>query len=153
MSHFYLHPDDRRWLKRWFRNNLVCVVAIIAFVSLLHFSAVVQDSVSANAVQRPDRVVTPEGWRRTTRGWEHTSQWHFNRADASSVSDSPPQVQSRQVQSRWVQSRWVTGKLETLRRISPLVIAMTQIAAVAIIICLSGRARRSVRNGEADPVS
>ncbi|MDF1842238.1 MAG: hypothetical protein P1U77_12440 [Rubripirellula sp.] len=143
MSHFYLHPDDRRWLKRWFRNNLVCVAAIIAFVSILHVSAVVQESVNANSVREQGEAVIPEGWRRTAKGWVHTSQWHFSQAEATSIPKLP----------RGVQLRWLGDAMETVRRTSPLVIAMMQIASVAIIICLSRRTPRSVRAGEVHPIS
>ena len=143
MSHFYLHPEDRRWLKRWFRNNLICVAAIIVFVSILHISAVVQESVTANSVRGQDEAVIPEGWRRTAKGWVHTSQWHFSQAETTSVPKS----------SGGVEPRWFGNAMETVRRTSPLVIAMMQIASVAIIICLSRRTPRRVWAGEVHPIS
>ena len=141
MSLFYLHPDDRRWLKRWFRNNLVCVAAIIGFLLILRFSAMVQDDANASSVQGKNQVVIPEGWRRTTQGWEHTTQWHFTQ-----VTDSAPAAALPLAQPKWVM---IT--METLRRTSPLVIAMAQLAAVAGIIGLSKRRRSSDQAGEIRP--
>lgn len=143
MNYFYLHPDDRRWLKRWFRNNLICLAAIIAFVSILHISAVVQESVKANSVRGQDEAVIPEGWRRTAKGWVHTSQWHFSQAETTSVPKSP----------RGVQPSWLRDAMETVRQTSPLVIAMMQITSVAIIVCLSRRTPNAARAGEVHPIS
>lgn len=35
MNFFYIHPDDLRWLGRWLRNNLLCIVAIICFLLMI----------------------------------------------------------------------------------------------------------------------
>ncbi len=126
MSLFYLHPDDRRWLKRWFRNNLVCFAAIVGFLLLLRISSAIPLTTSSDA----SSAVAPEGWRRTNRGWEHTSNWHLTRHDEMQYAGMPG-----------FPPTWATMTMETVRNTSPLVITLAQLAAIGMIVRFSNRRR------------
>jgi len=137
MNLFYLHPDDRRWLKRWFRNNLVCFACIIGFLLLLRLASMVPEAIGSldafgNRVDQDATVaVSPYGWRRTNEGWQHTSTWM--RSSNHDVASSEP----RPLPS--MQPAWAIITMETVRRTSPLVIASIQITLIAIIIRISLR--------------
>lgn len=126
MSFFYIHPDDRRWLKRWFRNNLVCFAVIVLFLLTLRLSTAVRPEpvVTDEPVAAAHEVVVPEGWRRTNRGWEHTSRWQL----------AEPSDATRYASVALVQPIWATTTMETVRNTSPLVIAVMQITAIALIV-------------------
>jgi len=82
------------------------------------------------------RSVPPSGWRRTNRGWEHTSNWttpnHIN--PNRSISELIAMQQANE-------PVWLQGVLRTVRRIPPLAIAGIQVTLVAILM-LSHRRHR-----------
>lgn len=133
MNLFYLHPDDRRWLKRWLKNNLVCFAAIVAFITLLKFASMVPEVIESRSragADTPSSTIPadPSGWRRTNDGWQHTSTWlRQPHRETSEATMMQPKV------------TWATIVMESLRRTSPLVIATMQIVAIGIILYFARR--------------
>ncbi|MEM8670839.1 MAG: hypothetical protein AAGG48_25145 [Planctomycetota bacterium] len=132
MSLFYLHPEDRRWLKRWFRNNLVCLGIIVAFLMMLSFASSVPQMINVSAVQSESNAITPEGWRRTNRGWEHTSRWML-----------PTESQHRfPIADASLEPAWTSLNSNPVPRAVPLAIALAQIGLIVTIFRAS-RTRRA----------
>ncbi|TWU42824.1 hypothetical protein [Novipirellula artificiosorum] len=82
------------------------------------------------------RSIPPMGWRRTNRGWEHTSTWPREtqfRTDRS-ISELIALQESRE-------PKWLQFTLEKVSQIPPLMIAVLQITAIAALIHLSRHKR------------
>ncbi|TWU41592.1 hypothetical protein Q31b_30430 [Novipirellula aureliae] len=82
------------------------------------------------------RSVPPSGWRRTNRGWEHTSNWTMPNHFGANRSISELIATQQASEPKWLQL-----VLSTVRRIPPLMIAAIQVTAVAILM-LSHRGHR-----------
>ena len=79
----------------------------------------------AELVYLPPRRTTsvrPNGWRKTSKGWEHTSSWEVK-----------PSLAEVLIQERARESHWISFFLQGVRSIPPLAYASLQIAAIAAI--------------------
>ena len=90
-------------------------------IPTMHATAQVVASTSAPV------SVSPQGWRRTANGWEHSSQW---RALSLSLNDLILAQQQRE-------PAWVQGALQRVRSLPPLVFCAMQLAMVALIVWVS----------------
>ena len=81
-------------------------------------------------------AVIPQGWRLTPYGWEDASAW------AQPIVQ--PDINALIDQQRSLQPAWIRFSFERISGVPPLMIALLQIIAVAIIINLSNRSK-SVR--------
>jgi hypothetical protein len=154
MKLFKLHPDDARWLCRWMRSNLVCVLAILCFLAAIRNESPVpfatmrqvqadQSLTLQSADLSPDvgtamppetelvlldsrrpNPVAPEGWRRTDQGWEHVSTWRPMPRPLDEIIET--QVDQ--------EPAWVRFILDRLRSVPPLMFALIQITAIAAIV-------------------
>ena len=89
---------------------------------------------------REANPVSPQGWRRTDRGWEHVSTWRkFGRPLAEIVMDQ----QERE-------PGWIKSGLASIRKLPPLAFAMLQITAISAIFWLSQRDRRRSPDADSD---
>ncbi|TWT48080.1 hypothetical protein Pla22_50800 [Rubripirellula amarantea] len=77
----------------------------------------------------------PEGWRRTSQGWEFASDWHDE-------SQYQTPVMTKSI-NRWIEVQknrephWVQATLDAVRRLPPLTFAILQVAAVAVAISIT----------------
>ncbi|QDT03440.1 hypothetical protein K227x_18230 [Rubripirellula lacrimiformis] len=144
MKAFYIHPDDARWLARWLRGNLCGCVIIASFlwllsndapthpipslgaISILPTTSVASSADTPPIVSRPI-AKSPEGWRRTSNGWEHTSTWA---PVARTLGEWIAEQQTREPQ-------WVQRLLAELRQTPPLIFALCQITAIVAVVVLT----------------
>jgi len=158
------HKNEIRWLRRWLKGQIAFGAMVLMFVVLVRAqSPQFGDSVSDLEVQgsieagsdrvkigeaiskelppeteliylhrSPANPVAPTGWRRTQHGWEDVSTW-------PTKAPSLPEIVMRQ---ELQESAWIRDSLQTLRRVPPLVFAMLQLAAVAVIIGRAQQARQ-----------
>ncbi len=139
MQYFYVHPDDARWLRRWLRNNVLCVAAILGFLALIRWDAyppleVMQRAGAVHVVESGQpRAVAPQGWRRTNRGWEHVSTWRRPSRDLAEII--------RLQETR--EPAWIRSILAGLRGIPPLVYAFIQVGAIAAIVHVTRRGEQT----------
>lgn len=133
MSFFHVHPDDVRWLRRWLRGNLICMLVCGCLLMMLRMETSVRPSsirVAADVTATHPAII-PQGWRRTQDGWEHTTTWRTRIwPRAVDLDESPAQP--------W----WIQGTLAMLRAVPPLVFAIVQIALIAIIVAAASRLKR-----------
>jgi hypothetical protein len=80
-------------------------------------------------------AVVPDGWRRTRHGWEHTSTWTNLFANAS--INELIEIQRRR------EPAWVRYGFAKLRAIPPLMVAVLQIAAIAVIVSIAESRRQA----------
>lgn len=150
------YQKEIRWFRRWLKGQLAFAAMVLMFVVLVRAqSPQIPDSVNdlehqASAQTGSSRVetrdatskelppeteliylhrspanpVAPTGWRRTQNGWEDVSTW-------PAMAPSLPEIVMRQ---ELQESAWLRDSLRTLRRVPPLVFAMLQLAAVAVIV-------------------
>ena len=154
MKFFYVHPNDARWLRRWLANNIVCVLAIVCFLVTIRLATSVppatikRASADRSAVMQgdlppeTDRVlpnsrernpVAPEGWRRTDQGWEHVSTWPPIPRPLFEI------IQSQQDR----EPAWIQLLLAKLRNVPPLIFALIQVTAIAVIVNARGSKQNS----------
>ncbi len=152
MKYFHVHQDDLAWLGRWLRSNLAFATAGMTLMIAMQYqpnmpTAPAHEAISETSfdsseqlpaetelvllTSRPQNPVAPEGWRRTRDGWEHVSTW-------DTVGQSINQLIAAQ-QER--EPAWLRVAFAKIRRIPPLMIAMMQITAIAVIVNVS-RSRR-----------
>ncbi|MFK8114110.1 MAG: hypothetical protein AB8B91_18050 [Rubripirellula sp.] len=140
MKYFYVSPQDARWLRRWLLNNLVGVVAIVGVIMVIRVESSVPDVgphqvISVNQVVGSDSsllhkptAVAPEGWRRTSSGWQHVSTWR---------KSSPPIAVVDQQES--IEPTWIDQTLQRIQGVPPLMFALIQITAIAAIVNIAGK--------------
>ncbi len=155
MSNFGFNKNDVRLLKHCLWVNAKCVAMIVAFVIVLRLthetpahsiasipvaqmsvaqipvtatSSVVSTSTLTSAEGRPLNPIPPTGWRRTNRGWEHTSSWPQTSGlgQTHSISELIAMQESRE-------PRWLNTVLGRVGGIPPLMIAVLQITMIAVI--------------------
>jgi hypothetical protein len=149
-----LHPEDARFLRRSLRNNLLCCLAITAFVLAIRSEQATTLSAAKRAqADSPTPAImvsdsppetqavlltstspiarAPEGWRRTEQGWEHVSNWSLPR----SLGDIIESQQRRE-------PVWAQFTLDLLNAVPPLVYGLIQIAAITVIVNIGGRRKR-----------
>jgi hypothetical protein len=159
-----VHPDEWKWLKGWLRSNLTVASLIYSF---LIFAQVTPDlpvvsgqAATADVVQRDHLAATiprpaaesplppetdlvlltsrrpnpvaPEGWRRTVNGWEDASTW----------TTLGPSISQRIIAQQSREPEWVRNLFVTILGISPLMIALLQLTAVAAIVHVAQTRRR-----------
>ena len=145
MKFFYLHPNDVRWLCRWLRNNLLCMVAIVCFLltirlaSSMPLAPITRSQVDHSSAATGDLPhegelllltsrhpipVAPEGWRRTDKGWEHVSTWR-------SMPRPLGEIIKSQVER---EPAWLQLTLAKLRNVPPLIFALIQLTAITAIV-------------------
>lgn len=140
MTRFHIHPSDLQRLRRWFRAQLLCCLIIASVLIGLRFENSehnLDTSPSLNSEQEvqitpvvfgqlPNAVsVSPEGWRRTSRGWEHVSTW------PSIETRSLGEIIKGQLKT---EPAWIQFTLEKLRNVPPLMFAVLQITLLAVIV-------------------
>jgi hypothetical protein len=81
--------------------------------------------------QHPNPVA-PEGWRRTSEGWEHVSTWQ---PIARPLGEIVMEQKARE-------PIWIRAGLAKVRDVPPLAFALLQIAAISAIVGLSRTERR-----------
>ena len=138
MKLLHVHPSDRAWLRRWLRSNfsffVVATTLLIAVRYQPEMPAGPRASASNGDLQlgasdpgqprhgQPN-AVAPDGWRRTSDGWEHVSNWPSIKSINQLIAEQ------HEMEPEWIRS--VFGKL---RGISPLMVALLQITAIATIV-------------------
>jgi len=141
-----LDPDDRRWLFRWLRGNLVCVVLLLGLLLVLQIDTAVRmmpvshadPSLSTSFGTTDDHRATtgetavgisvqPEGWRRTVNGWEHVSNWHASAVPLEQVISG----------QRDREPYWVRALLAWLRSLSPVTYAAIQLATLIVAVAIT----------------
>jgi hypothetical protein len=168
MKYFHVHPDDAQWLRRWLRNNLVCILAIVGCVAIIRIegidtletmnpvradhSEVDHSEVDHSEVDHSEVVASRQLPAETElvlltsrrpnpiapQGWRRTAQGWEH------VSNWPPlprplgEIIMRQ-QER--EPAWIRFTLATIRGIPPLAFGMIQIAAIAAVVSLNRQRR------------
>ena len=140
----HIHPDDRSRLLRWATQQAtLCSLVFLVAILLGTFSRppgyALQDKqdtgIKSPAMVEHQDAHLPQGWRRTTNGWEHTSQW----SSAPRVRET---VETKSL-DRWVKNqvdrepRWIQVVLDAIRRLPPLTFAILQIAAVTVAVTIT----------------
>jgi hypothetical protein len=131
MTLININPQDRRWIARWLRSNLVCVFVAGCLLLVLRVESTVpvirMKQANADSVVRSEEGISvpPQGWRRTANGWEHVSGWQ--------------QLASRPLGELVLNQRrrepvWIQTALRTLRQLPPLTFALLQLTAIAAIV-------------------
>jgi hypothetical protein len=142
MKLLHIHPSDSAWLRRWLRSNVSFFCVAAALLIAARYQPAMPRAPRASAADegfrhdateppsndefRPDgrpSAVAPEGWRRTVDGWEHVSSW-------TSIKSINRLIAEQQA----LEPRWVRVSFARLRRISPLMVALLQITAIAAIM-------------------
>lgn len=156
MKFLDLHQDDAKWLRRWMRSNLVCVLGISCFLVALRdqtslpFVSLGQLQADQLVAVR-DETGVPTGDKSSTlppetelvlldkrrpnpvapTGWRRTAQgWE----DVSTWRPAPRplgEIIATQVDREPVWAREILGRL---RGVPPLMFAMVQITAIAAIV-------------------
>lgn len=102
------------------------------------------DAITVTLIDHSGAVaVTPQGWRRTADGWEHTTDW---RAEGT-LGPSPQQTMRAHLTAQAGRKPTIAGQaVEMLRSTSPVVIALWQVILISGIwaICPS-RKKRTAR--------
>ncbi len=149
MKHLHIHPDDFRWLRRWLRSNLLLLAAATMLlitagtkpdipIMPIHAASTAAEFDDVELPPETELVllesrrpnpVAPQGWRKTKDGWEHVSTWpqpgkSINQWIDTQHDQEPP---------------WLRHTFARLRTISPLMIALMQITAIALIVNVSRR--------------
>ncbi|MFG0262297.1 MAG: hypothetical protein ACF788_07895, partial [Novipirellula sp. JB048] len=90
-------------------------------------------SEEASEHRRPNPI-PPTGWRRTNRGWEHTSSWAASSLEnhSSSISELIAIQESRE-------PMWLRSLMGRVSGIPPLMIAMLQLTLIALILTIPAR--------------
>lgn len=73
--------------------------------------------------QRQPNPVPPVGWRRTSNGWEHVSDWPA----------AAPSLNELILSQRAEEPAWARALFRHLRSVSPLAFGLFQLTAVALI--------------------
>jgi hypothetical protein len=143
MKLLHVHPSDRAWLRRWLRSNVSFFVVATTLLIAVQYQPEMplgpRVSASDGDLHRGDsrfaatepgppaqgqpNSVAPQGWRRTSDGWEHVSTWPSIKSINQLIAEQ------HDLEPEWI--RVVFGKL---RRISPLMVALLQITAIATIV-------------------
>lgn len=163
MKFFNLHSDDARWLSRWVRSNLVCVLAIICFliairnetpVPFVSISQVQADqSVALRSADLPPEdlgtALPPEtklvllGSRRPNpvapEGWRRTDQGWEHVSTWRPIPRPLDEIIATQVDR---EPAWIRNILDRLRSVPPLMFALIQVTAIAAIVNVAGNKNR-----------
>lgn len=144
MKHLKLNPEDAQWLRRWLRSNLGFFAVTVGLLIAARYQPampVVTEAQASSEITHTDRSnqapvldpshtdalprsVPPTGWRRTCNGWEHVSTWQ-------SLGTSINDLIAQQCQQ---EPAWIRGIFAKIRSVSPLMLALFQITAIAAII-------------------
>ncbi len=121
-------------------NQLLRVSGVLLGWSLICGSSISQNAACARSHDTeakaavPSTAVIPEGWRRTKYGWEHTSTWTSLFANAS--------INELIAIQRHREPAWIRYGFAKLRAIPPLMVAVLQITAIAVIVNIAENHRR-----------
>ncbi|EMI21912.1 putative membrane protein [Rhodopirellula maiorica SM1] len=149
MSNLEFNKNDVRLLKHCLWINAKCVILIVVFVIALRWAhdgphhwfamppatattAVATTSDVTSKLTSPEsrqpNPIPPTGWRRTNRGWEHTSSWPqtSGQGQSHSISELIAMQESRE-------PKWFNTVLGRVSGIPPLMIAVLQITMIAVI--------------------
>ncbi len=132
MEIFSIALEDRRRLSQWVRYH---VAAWIVIATLLTLGSLAPTTGQSHTDQWHTGHTTPmviassdahlpEGWRRTTTGWQHTSNWL---SSGKSINTLIQEQRSREPQ-------WIQRSLQVIRHTSPLTIAMLQLIAITTVV-------------------
>lgn len=92
------------------------------------------DAASLENAAVQQSAVIPTGWRRTNAGWEHASTWSLG---SSNINDLIAAQRRRE-------PAWIRFFFLKLRSIPPLVVAVMQITAIAVIMRIAEDYRSTV---------
>ncbi|EMI46336.1 hypothetical protein [Rhodopirellula sp. SWK7] len=85
---------------------------------------------SAPSFGSQPRAVLPQGWRRTSSGWQHVSTW-------SAIPQKTVSLTERVIAQRDAEPVWLREAMETLRQIHPGCFALVQLMAVGVLFAFS----------------
>ena len=131
MTLININSEDRRWLKRWLRSNLVCVAVagclLVALRGESNVPVIRMTQANAESIVHTDAGISvlPQGWRRTANGWEHVSRWQ----NPASLPLGELVLNQQQREPAWMKA-----VLRTLRMLPPLAFALMQLTAIAMIV-------------------
>lgn len=142
MKLLHIHPRDRTWLRRWLRSNVSFFVVATTLLIAVRYQPEMPlgPHVSASGDLHPrnsqlaatdpglpphgqPNAVAPQGWRRTCDGWEHVSSWPSIKSINQLISEQHD-----------LEPEWIRIVFAKLRGISPLMVALLQITAIATIV-------------------
>ena len=154
-----LHPDDLRWLSRWLRSNLVCVLAIFCFLMVIRNNAPSRSTTAGQAraeqaeaappatdaapaelettlppeselVLLPSRRPNPVA----PKGWRRTKHGWEHVSTWRPIPRPLGQIIETQFDR---EPAWARLMLERLRGVPPLMFALIQVTAIAAIVNVS----------------
>ncbi|MEM0924699.1 MAG: hypothetical protein AAGJ83_01555 [Planctomycetota bacterium] len=82
---------------------------------------------SASTVAGESNAALPRGFRRTNDGWEDATYWHLG----PDYQDRPLQSWIDELQDR--EPPWLRHALDRIRQMPPLMVAVIQVATIAVI--------------------
>jgi hypothetical protein len=129
MKHIHIHPDDVNWMLRWLRGNVIGVVVLACLMAIIAHNSPRPNSAAMAMLAGEVRAspLDPDGWRRTTNGWEHISTW-----------PPPPRPLAEWIHSQQTREPiWVQRTLAELRQTPPLVFALIQITAIVAVVVIT----------------
>ena len=159
MKQSCLNPAELKWLHGWLRSNVTIAGLIFSLLIVAQHApdipimsghvatagVVARDSENPRLddhkvalppetelvllTSRPPNPVAPEGWRRTVDGWEHVSTW----------ASFGPSISQRIIAQRAQEPRWIRHAFIRILGISPLLIGMFQLTAIAAIVYVAQR--------------
>jgi hypothetical protein len=134
------HRNDRNLFR-----HVAIVASVIFSIALLSGCDSRQHLVNSVAFQvtasADSKAVVPQGWRRTKFGWEHTSTWNLAAAEAA-----PPSLQEWIDRTSRRNPHWTNNLLSKIRSLSPITIALAQIALIGLILGASSRFDKSKKD-------
>lgn len=133
MELFTVASADRRFLARSIRCHLLIwlVIGSVFTIGALFPTqgpyAARPQAVAEDVVQIDAHV--PVGWRRTTDGWEHTSNWL---SPDKSIDTWIEEQKSRE-------PAWIQRCLAMIRNTPPLVFAILQVSMITAVVLITTR--------------
>ncbi len=145
MNALPLHPNDSKWLRGWLLSNLrFSIAALLLLIAVGHLpeipitpghAAIFETAIDPSTELPPEtelvllkarrpHPVAPQGWRRTSAGWEHVSTW-------TSLRKSINQLIATQ-QNR--EPAWIRFTFAKIRSVPPLMVALLQVTAITVIV-------------------
>lgn len=112
--------------------------AILVGIPIRAKSADVSPDSPITSVPTYIAAAVPNGWRLTRDGWEHTSTWN----------PGGPSINRLIEDQRNREPAWIRFGFLKLRSIPPLMVAVLQITAIAVITSIAENQRRSARSGK-----
>ena len=112
----------------------MCMVLVVTKAEIVGLGDERLTSVDSSA-----RAALPSGWRLTKHGWEHTSTWTLSNASINQLIAA----------QRDREPAWIRFGFSKLRSIPPLMVALLQITAVAVITNIAKNHRQRGKTADA----